>query len=177
MANKKTRKRKALEVVGVDGRSKRLWLVSGWREMPDIRKVRSAFVLPFHQDKLVIVRVDKTRYSLAGGKKERGEKTIQVVVRRECYEEAYATLGKLLPLGYVRVCTKKGKVYYIAYVMADVTHLDDFVPGPESDARFLCNTDGRDLMLANLVGGEDATSWKMACNRELLQEALRRRAA
>jgi len=171
MAKKNRRKRTALR------ESKQLWLVSEWSQMPDTKMVRSAFVFAFHNDRLVMVRVNGTRYTLPGGRREACDKSIRAIVKREFTEEALGAVGSIRPLGYARVETISGKFHFLVYTLARVKSLDDFIASDESDARFEVPVDGSDPLLAELVGGEDTTSWKKACHRALLKEANKRRRA
>jgi len=113
--------------------------------LPQPHLVSTALVIAFMDDQLLMTNLTHRGWDIPGGHVESGE-TPEETVRREVYEETYATLGPLHLLGYQRLRLLGPRptpynypypVCYQAFYWAHIASLDDFLPTAEAQARAL----------------------------------------
>ena len=114
-----------------------------------------------------IVAIEQPRgIDLPGGHVQIGETTLQEVAEREALEEAAITLGKVMPVAYLRSFVARGT--YIAIVMARVRELLPFCPTRDIQRRVLMSPG--DFIKAYSAGNRDNM-------RMLIETAMRLRPA
>ena len=97
----------------------------------------AALVFPFYGDRLVLAEIPGRGWCVPSGRVEAGE-SVEDAARRETFEEAGATLGRLAPLGgFVLTDRATGEIRRAAAFLADVANLEDLPSGSESLGRML----------------------------------------
>lgn len=99
----------------------------------------AALVFPFYGDKLVLAEIPGRGWCIPSGRMESGE-TAEEAARREAFEEAGVTLGRVACLGHFVLTDKvTGKVRHAPTYIADVQGLSELPEGSESQGRLLAN--------------------------------------
>ena len=99
----------------------------------------AALVFPFYGDKIVLAEIPGRGWCIPSGRLEPGE-TPEAAVRREAFEEAGATLGRMICLGhFILTDTQTGAIHHAPTFVADVQGLGEIPSGSESTGRFLAN--------------------------------------
>ena len=106
-------------------------------EPPDELPARHALVFPFYGDRVVLAEIPGRGWCIPSGRIEVGESP-EEAARREAYEEAGITLGRLVPLGsFVFTETDTGTVRYAPTFVAEAVGLGELPEGSESQGRLL----------------------------------------
>ena len=101
----------------------------------------AVLVFPFYGDKIVLAEIPGRGWCIPSGRREPGE-TNEAAARREAFEEAGLTLGRMICLGhFVLTDTKTGAVRHAPTFIADVQGLAEIPKGSESTGRLLANTE------------------------------------
>lgn len=99
----------------------------------------AALVFPFYGDKLVLAEIPGRGWCIPSGRMETGE-TAEEAARREAFEEAGVTLGRVVCLGHFVLTDKvTGKVRHAPTFIADVQGLWELPEGSESLGRLMAN--------------------------------------
>ena len=98
-----------------------------------------ALVFAFYGDKIVLAEIPGRGWCIPSGRIEAGE-TPEQTARREAFEEAGATLSRVVPLGYfVFTDSEKRTVRYAPAFVGEVVGLGELPEESESQGRFLAN--------------------------------------
>lgn len=101
----------------------------------------AALVFPFYGDKLVLAEIPGRGWCIPSGHLEPGE-TPEEAARREAFEEAGVTLGRVVCLGYfVLTDTQTGAIRHAPTFVADVQGLSELPEGSESQGRLMANVE------------------------------------
>jgi 8-oxo-dGTP diphosphatase len=104
----------------------------------------AALVFPFYGDKVVLAEIPGRGWCIPSGHLEPGEKP-EAAARREAFEEAGVTLGRVVCLGYfVLTDTQTGTIRHAPTFIADVQGLSELPEGSESRGRLLANLEDID---------------------------------
>lgn len=97
----------------------------------------AALVFPFYGDRIVLAEIPSRGWCIPSGHLEPGESAEQAV-RREAFEEAGVTLGRVVYLGYfVLTDPETNVVRHAPTFVADVLGLSEIPEGSESLGRML----------------------------------------
>jgi 8-oxo-dGTP diphosphatase len=109
----------------------------------------AALVFPFYGDKIVLAEISGRGWCIPSGHLEPGE-TPEEAARREAFEEAGVTLGRVVCLGYfVLTDTQTGAIRHAPTFIADVQGLSELPEGSESLGRLLANLEDIDGLYYN----------------------------
>lgn len=99
----------------------------------------AALVFAFYGDKLVLAEIPGRGWCIPSGRIESGE-SAEDAARREAFEEAGVTLGRIVSLGHFVLTDKAtGKIRHAPTFIADVQGLEEVPPESESTGRLLVN--------------------------------------
>lgn len=108
--------------------------------VPELRTelpARHALVFPFYGDRVVLAEIPDRGWCIPSGRIEVGESP-EEAARREAYEEAGVTLGRLVPLGsFVFTEPETGTQRHAPAFVAEAVGLGALPDGSESQGRML----------------------------------------
>jgi 8-oxo-dGTP diphosphatase len=108
---------------------------------PDPARAPAALVFPFYGDKVVLADIVTRGWCIPSGHVEAGE-TFEEAVRREAYEEAGATLGRVAYLGhFVLTDVETGIVRYAPTYIGEVRGLACVAQGTDSRGMQMVNVE------------------------------------
>lgn len=107
---------------------------------PDPSMAPAALVFPFYGDKLVLADIATRGWCIPSGHVESGE-TFEAAVRREAWEEAGATLGQVVYLGYFILTHRE---------TAAVRHAPAFIAEVQSLGGVPSGADSRGMQMVNV---------------------------
>ena len=108
---------------------------------PDPARAPAALVFPFYGDKVVLADIATRGWCIPSGHVEEGE-TFEEAVRREAWEEAGATLGRVAYLGYfVLTHGDTGRARYAPTFIGEVQGFSGVPSGTDSRGMQMVNAE------------------------------------
>ena len=100
--------------------------------VPAGMEVRQVYGVFFDKQGRVLLRIEKGKYKLTGGKPEKNDSDYYATLRRELREEANCTVGDLRMVGYQKVDEEDGTPAYAQIRMTGIIHeIGEASPDPD----------------------------------------------
>lgn len=100
--------------------------------VPDNMEVRQVYGIFFDRQGRVLLRIEKGKYKLTGGRPEVNDYDYCATLRRELREEANCSVGELLMIGYQKVDEEDGTPAYAQIRMTGVIEeIGEALPDPD----------------------------------------------
>lgn len=120
--------------------------------VPAGMEVRQVYGIFFDKQGRILLRIEKGKYKLTGGKPEKNDPDYYATLRRELREEANCTVGDLRMVGYQRVDEEDGTPPYAQIRMTGIIEeIGEANPDPDRPGWIYGRTFVSPLMAAVLL--------------------------